>query len=84
MMVYAPGDYFGELALLSDEPRRATVAAGAAGCRVACLDRGGFVRLLGPLRAAMEAEGQTKYGRVSTASVTTSSNSAAHQIAVEE
>lgn len=48
VMQYKPGDYFGELALLHNEPRAANVVAkGAVRCLV--LDRRSFKRLLGPL-----------------------------------
>lgn len=44
------GEYFGELSLLKEEPRRATVKAGASeGCRVLALERRAFNRLLGDL-----------------------------------
>ncbi|TPX67625.1 hypothetical protein CcCBS67573_g07436 [Chytriomyces confervae] len=42
------GDYFGELALLNNEPRQATVRA-IGKLRVATMDKNAFVRLLGPL-----------------------------------
>ena len=44
-----PGEYFGELALINDEPRAATVRSGAGGCRVLSLERHAFIRLLGNL-----------------------------------
>jgi len=47
-MEYQPGDYFGELALLRNEPRAANVIARAE-CKVITLDRKSFKRLLGPL-----------------------------------
>lgn len=45
---YKPGDFFGELALLRNEPRAANVLAKSK-LRVASLDRQSFKRLLGPL-----------------------------------
>jgi cAMP-dependent protein kinase regulator len=45
---YGAGDYFGELALLKNEPRAANVIAKTK-LRVASLDRNSFKRLLGPL-----------------------------------
>jgi len=47
-MDYKKGDYFGELSLLRNEPRAATVKA-KGHCVVLGLDRRAFKRLLGPL-----------------------------------
>ena len=44
---YAPGSFFGELALLSDVPRAANVIA-SGDLKCVYLDRSSFVRLLGP------------------------------------
>jgi len=43
---YKRGGYFGELALLSDQPRAATVVASSARVRVLALDGNSFVALL--------------------------------------
>ncbi|SOV16879.1 cAMP-dependent protein kinase regulatory subunit [Plasmodium sp. gorilla clade G2] len=45
---YAKGDYFGELALLKNKPRAATIKAQNF-CQVVYLDRKSFKRLLGPI-----------------------------------
>lgn len=49
---YKRGGYFGELALLNDKPRAASVVA-QTDCKVARLGRDGFKRLLGPLESTM-------------------------------
>lgn len=48
VMQYKPGDYFGELALLKNEPRAASVLA-KTDLIVMKLDRNSFKRLIGPL-----------------------------------
>ena len=53
-----PGEYFGELALLRNEPRAATLKAGPGGCTALLLDRDSFKRLLGDLEELLK---QRKY-----------------------
>ena len=48
VMNYGPGDYFGELALLREEPRAANVIA-VQDSKLIYLDRKSFSRLVGPL-----------------------------------
>ncbi len=49
---YGKGDFFGELALLDDKPRAASVVCKTE-CKVARLGREGFSRLLGPVESIM-------------------------------
>lgn len=54
---YSKGDYFGELALLNDAPRAASVVSKTE-VKVATLGKDGFQRLLGPVESIMR---RTKY-----------------------
>lgn len=54
---YKKGDYFGELALLNDAPRAASVVA-TTDVKVASLGKNAFQRLLGPVEGIMR---RTKY-----------------------
>ena len=55
------GDYFGELALLNNAPRAATVAA-ASKLRVVTMSERAFTRLLGPLAGILERHAKETYG----------------------
>ncbi|KAF9889146.1 hypothetical protein FE257_007635 [Aspergillus nanangensis] len=60
VMLYKRGDYFGELALLDDKPRAASIVS-KTDVKVARLDRDGFKRLLGPVENIMRrAEYESK------------------------
>lgn len=55
---YNKGDYFGELALIKNEPRAASVIA-KSDCRLLSLDRMSFKRLLGPLENILKRNSDT-------------------------
>ncbi|PHH70233.1 hypothetical protein CDD80_6155 [Ophiocordyceps camponoti-rufipedis] len=59
---YHKGDFFGELALLNDAPRAASVAA-SSDVKVATLGKNAFQRLLGPVEGILR---RTKYEDVET------------------
>ncbi|PNS19137.1 cAMP-dependent protein kinase regulatory subunit [Sphaceloma murrayae] len=58
---YKPGDYFGELALLDDKPRAASVIS-ETDVKVAMLGKDGFQRLLGPVESIMRRNDPSKRG----------------------
>jgi len=49
VMDYKPGDYFGELALLKNQPRAASVVVESKNAKVLCMSRLSFNKMLGPL-----------------------------------
>lgn len=57
---YKVGDYFGELALLEDKPRAASVVSKTE-VKVATLGKDGFQRLLGPVESIMRRDDPRKY-----------------------
>jgi cAMP-dependent protein kinase regulator len=59
LKAYSKGDYFGELALLNDAPRAASVVA-KSDVKVAKLGKNGFARLLGSLEGIMRRNDPSK------------------------
>ncbi len=53
VMHYKAGDYFGELALLKNQPRAANVVA-KTDCLLVAIDRHSFKRMMGPLESIMK------------------------------
>lgn len=49
-----PGEYFGEVALITDAPRRATVRAADGACQVLSVSRKDFDMVLGPIRRLLQ------------------------------
>jgi cAMP-dependent protein kinase regulator len=59
LLNYRKGDYFGELALLDDKPRAASVVS-VGEVKVATLGKEGFARLLGPVESRMRRNDPSK------------------------
>lgn len=53
VITYKSGDYFGERALIKNEPRAANIVA-VTDCKLVTMDRHTFKRLLGPLDTLMK------------------------------
>uniref|UniRef100_A0A7S2CR63 cGMP-dependent protein kinase n=2 Tax=Alexandrium andersonii TaxID=327968 RepID=A0A7S2CR63_9DINO len=68
--------FFGEMALLNDEPRTATVKVVSSVAKVLVLDRESFDMLLGPLEDLIK-ESQTEHGREGKDTMTRKSSKAA-------
>lgn len=60
VMDYNSGDYFGELALLKNQPRAASVIVTSDTVKVLSMSRQAFNKMLGPLQGIL-AQGGTKY-----------------------
>jgi len=62
VMDYAPGDYFGELALLQNQPRAASVIVSSDMAKVLSMSRAAFSKMLGPLQhlLARQVSGYTQ------------------------
>jgi len=60
VMDYKAGDYFGELALLKNQPRAASVIVESGEAKVLAMSRHAFVKMLGPLQDLL-AKGANSY-----------------------
>jgi len=53
VMDYKAGDYFGELALLKNQPRAASVIVASDSAKVLSMSRQAFIKMLGPLQSLL-------------------------------
>lgn len=60
-MTHQAGDYFGELALIQDQPRQATVSVASPEAKLLSMDRATFKRLMGPMEAYMQNQAERRY-----------------------
>merc|ERR1712110_1327919 len=56
VMNYKSGDYFGELALLKNQPRAASIIVESETAKVLCMSRTSFTKMLGPLQHLLAAK----------------------------
>jgi cAMP-dependent protein kinase regulator len=54
VMDYKAGDYFGELALLKNQPRAASIVVASDTAKVLSMSRPSFTKMLGPLQQILE------------------------------
>merc|ERR1712061_672636 len=54
VMDYKSGDYFGELALLKNQPRAASVVVSSDSAKVLSMSRAAFTKMLGPLQGILQ------------------------------
>ena len=61
VLQYKSKDYFGELALITNHPRAATIQVTSDTCKVLALDRRSFHRLLGDIEVLMRKHAESTY-----------------------
>eukprot|EP00747_Dinoflagellata_sp_TGD_P166422 gnl/TRDRNA2_/TRDRNA2_189184_c0_seq1.p1 gnl/TRDRNA2_/TRDRNA2_189184_c0~~gnl/TRDRNA2_/TRDRNA2_189184_c0_seq1.p1 ORF type:complete len:409 (-),score=124.61 gnl/TRDRNA2_/TRDRNA2_189184_c0_seq1:154-1380(-) len=61
VMDYKAGDYFGELALLKNQPRAASVTVESDEAKVLALSRSSFTKMLGPLQDILAKKAAASY-----------------------